>query len=85
MELVKIQIRVMSAYEDNDPRNQRLKSLMQQQGYIFDFQPFSPPCSWQARGYHGDGILIKQYLRSQGFSDTDFKINVEYQRGWGFL
>ncbi|MDO4636305.1 MAG: hypothetical protein Q4B13_01995 [Lautropia sp.] len=40
---------------------------------------------WSAISHRIDGQDIKQLLRSRGFADHEFRIRMEFQRGWGCL
>ena len=41
--------------------------------------------TWSAFSHDIDGQDIKALLRRQGFADHEFRIHMEFQRGWGCL
>lgn len=41
--------------------------------------------SWSAVSHDIDGQDIKALLRSLGFADNEFRIHMEFQRGWGCM
>ena len=41
--------------------------------------------AWSAFSHDIDGQDIKALLRRQGFADHEFRIHMEFQRGWGCL
>lgn len=41
--------------------------------------------AWSAVSHDIDGQDIKTLLRSLGFADSEFRIHMEFQRGWGCM
>lgn len=92
--LINIKITVRSAYLPQHKCNRKLLAFLYSLGYAIEQtvtrhnklnNRAESEGTWLAVTHQGEGEDIKNLLRQQGFADRDFKINVEYQRGWGFL
>ena len=79
--IIAIKITLTPAATASSAVRERLRLFAKQHRFVID----DAERSWHAVIYDGEGENVKSRLRQQGFTDTDFSLNVEYQRRWGFL
>lgn len=79
--VIAIKITLTPAATASSAVRERLRHFANQHRFVIN----NADNSWHAVIYDGEGEDVKARLRQQGFTDTDFSLNVEYQRRWGFL
>lgn len=75
-----VRFRTTVASNTRGHRDQLLQETLRAHGFSV-----AASNGWSASSQQIDGQDLKALLRRQGFADHEFRIRMEFQRGWGCL